>query len=150
MSGSYTLLSTGCSGTNSSPETGTYVANLVTPLNGNITGSFMSNDGVSYAVSGKVTQGTNNGTSSTPLSGSLTFTGFCYPSANIVGSVSGTSVVMNLAESDGTQIGQMTGTTSLDGTAVTGTYNDLGLGKGAASGCTSAGKGTVTLAIAGS
>jgi hypothetical protein len=150
MSGNYTILSTGCAGSQSDPGTGTFIANLVTPLNGNITGSFVSNEETSYAVSGQVTQGTNNGTSSTPLSGSFTFTGFCYPNANIVGSVSGTSVVMNLADSDGAQIGQMTGTASLDGTTVTGTYNDLGLGKGAASGCTGAGKGTVTLAIAGS
>src|SRR5208337_4531028 len=34
MSGTHTILSTGCVGPQSAPETGTFTASLVTPLNG--------------------------------------------------------------------------------------------------------------------
>jgi hypothetical protein len=149
MGGAYTTLSMGCTAAKTIPSTGTWTATLISPLNGNITGSFVSNKGSTYTVTGQVSQGANSGSSTTPLTGSLTFSaGFCYPTANIVGSISGTSVVMNLVDSDGTQIGQAIATSSLDGTSLTGTYQYLGQGKGGTKGCTSDGTGTVTLAIA--
>lgn len=148
MSGNYTILSAGCGSSNSAPQAGTFTANMVSPLNGNITGTYLSNNLVTtYAVTGQVKQGANTGDSSTPLTGSLSFTGFCYATANIVGSISGTSVVLNLVNADGTRVGQLNGTTSLDGTLVTGTYGYVGLGAGAPKGCDSGGNGTFTFSL---
>jgi hypothetical protein len=150
MGGTYTTLSMGCTAGKTIPSTGTWTATLISPLNGNIAGSLISNKGSTYTVTGQVSQGANSGSSSTPLSGSLTFSaGFCYAAANIVGSISGTSVVMNLVDSDGTQIGQAMATSSFDGTLLTGTYQYLGQGTGATKECTSDGTGNVTLAIVG-
>jgi hypothetical protein len=150
MGGTYTTLSMGCIAGKTIPSTGTWTATLISPLKGNITGSLISNKGSTYAVTGQVSQGANSGSSSTPLSGSLTFSaGFCYPAATIVGSISGTSLVMNLVDTDGTQIGQVMATSSLDGTSLAGTYQYLGEGSGTTPGCTSGGTGNVTLAIAG-
>ncbi len=42
---------------------------------------------------------------------------------------------MNLVNSDGAQLGQVIGTSSLDGTTMTGTYQVMGQGQGAAPGC---------------
>src|ERR1700679_526355 len=39
MSGNYTILSTGCSGTETAPQTGTWTASLVSPFSGNIQGT---------------------------------------------------------------------------------------------------------------
>jgi hypothetical protein len=151
MSGNYTTLSTGCSATNVAPGTGTWTANRVTPLSGNIHGTFTSKDqGLSpFAVTGKISQGPNTGISTVPLSGSLSATDYCFSTADISGVISGTSVVMNLVNSVGTQIGQVTGTTSLDGTFITGTYEVMGLGKGAEPNppCLHGDSGTVTLTL---
>ena len=148
MSGNYTILSTGCSGPQSAPQMGAFTANMVSPLSGNITGTFVANNvGTTYAVTGQVTQGANTGDSTTPLTGSLSFTGFCYTTANIVGSISGTSVVMNLVNANGGQIGQVTGTSSLDGTLLSGKYQYLGLGTGAPKGCGSGGSGTFAFSL---
>lgn len=148
MSGSYTILSSGCSGFYSAPQTGTWIANLVTPLSGTIQGTFVSNSGVTYPFTGQVTQGANTGLSNANLSGTLDVTGYCFftATANITGIISGTSVVMNFADSNGTQIGQVIGTSALDGKSVTGTYKMIGFGKGvgAQPPCINGEKGTVT------
>ncbi len=150
MGGTYTTLSMGCTAGKTIPSAGTWTATLVSPLSGNITGTFTKKGVTTATVTGMVTQGPNSGSSSTPLTGSLTFAGgFCYSSANIVGSISGTSVVMNLVDSDGTQIGEVYGTSSIDGTSFIGTYEYLGQGSGGTKGCTDAGTGVATLAIAG-
>jgi hypothetical protein len=105
-------------------------------------------------MAGKVTQGANTGASTTPLTGNVTFTGgFCYTSANIVGSISGTSVVMNLTDSDGVQIGQLYGTSVIDGTSitsVTGAFQYLGLGTGASKACVEGDTIDLTVTIAAS
>lgn len=148
MKGSYTMLSTGCTGRYSAPETGTWTANSVTPLNGTMQGTFTSHRlGSDLPVTGKVSQGANTGTSSTPVSGSLSVTGYCFASASISGAVSGTSVVMNLLNSDGTQIGQVSGTSTLDGKSVTGTYNVVPLGSGGTQPCQNGDSGTVNLTL---
>jgi hypothetical protein len=141
MGGTYTTVSTGCTDGKTVPSTGTWMATLVAPLSGSITGTLNSNSGAAYSVTGQVTQGKNTGSSSTPLSGTLTFGGgFCYTSANIVGSISGTAVVMNLSDSEGTQIGQISGTSSVDGSSVgTATFDYVGLGDGARRGCANGG-----------
>lgn len=125
MSGSYILLATGCTGTTSAPETGTFTANLVTPLNGNLQGTFTSKEGITYSVTGQVSQGPNTGISTASLTGNLNVRGYCFSAANIAGTVSGTAVVMNLVDATGAQVGQLTATASLDGTLVTGKYSIL-------------------------
>jgi hypothetical protein len=151
MSGNYTTLSTGCSATNVAPGTGVWTANRVKPLSGNIQGTFTSKDESlsPVTVTGKVSQGPNTGISTVPLTGNLSATDYCFSTANISGVISGTSVLMNLVSSDGTQIGQVSGTTSLDGTFITGTYQVMGQGKGAEPNppCVEGDHGTVTLTL---
>lgn len=125
ISGTYILLATGCNGTSSAPETGSWTANLVTPLNGNIQGTFTSREGVTYSVTGQLSQGPNTGISTASLNGNLNITGYCIAGANIAGTVSGTALVMNLVSTTGIQVGQLTATASLDGTLVTGKYSIL-------------------------
>jgi hypothetical protein len=124
MSGSYTILSSGCEGSPSGPQAGYWAASLVSPLEGSIQGTFVSTKlGMTYPISGKVTQGPNSGSSSTPLSGNLSITGSpCFTASTITGAISGTSVVIIFSESDGTEIGQISGTSSFDGTSLTGSY----------------------------
>ena len=148
MSGNYTILSMGCSASESAPQKGSFTANLVPPLNGNVTGTLTAKDMVTtYAVSGQISQAANTGVSSIPLTGTLNFTGFCYPTANITGAISGTAVAINLLNSTGKQVGQAIGTTSLDGTSITGSYRYLGLGKNGSQGCMLNGSGTFSFAL---
>lgn len=158
MSGNYNILSTGCSASQSAPVSGTWTANLVAPLNGNITGGLTSTGEkttctnsmtppCTYAVTGKVVQGANTGTSSTPLSGSLTVTGYCFASASIQGSISGTSAILDLVNADGTQIGEIYGSTSIDGTSMSGVYHIIAQGTGGTAPCVDGDNGTVTLTI---
>jgi hypothetical protein len=123
MSGSYAILSSGCDGS-SSPQAGSWTASLVSPLMGSIQGTFVSKKlGATYPISGTVAQGPNSGSSSTPLNGNLTITGSpCFTTSTITGAISGTSVVIIFSESDGTEIGQINGTSSFDGTSLTGSY----------------------------
>lgn len=122
MGGQYTLLSTGCTG-GVVPQTGTWIADLVAPLNGTVSGSLSSQSGPSYILSGQLSQGPNSGGSSASLTGTLSIAGYCVSTVNITGSISGTALTLNLVNSDGTQAGQISATTSLDGTTVSGTYN---------------------------
>jgi hypothetical protein len=148
MGGNYTILSTGCVGSQTAPQSGTWTANLVAPLSGSIQGSLSSTVlGTTFALTGQVTQGSNTGLSSATLGGTLSPTGYCFATSTIVGSISGTSVVMNLVNSEGAQLGQIIGTSSLDGTTMTGTYQVMGQGKGAAPGCVDGDSGTVTMSL---
>ena len=150
MTGNYTILSSGCSGEYSAPQTGTWTASQVTPLSGTIQGTFTSTFGPVYSMSGQLAQGSNTGVSSAGLSGNLATTGYCFfSSATLTGTISGTSVVLNIVGSDGTQLGEVVGTASLDGTLVTGTYKMLGFGVGLGytPPCVNGDSGTVTLAL---
>jgi hypothetical protein len=146
MSGSYTILSTGCS---NGSETGTWTANLVAPLKGNIQATFTSKFIGPLALTGQLSQGPNTGISNASLTGHLSAANYCFSTANITGLISGTSVVMNLVNPDGTIIGQVSGTASLDGTSVAGTYQVTGLGKGAEPNppCVNGDSGTVTMTL---
>ena len=121
MSGTYLTLASGCG----KPETGTWTANLVQPLNGNFQGSFVSTrSGTTFPVAAQIAQGPNTGTASASLAGTLNITGSsCFTTANISGLVSGTSVVINFGDSEGTQIGQLTATSTIDGTSMSGKYS---------------------------
>jgi hypothetical protein len=149
MSGDYTILSTGCSSTNTAPQNGTWTANLIPPFSGNFTGTFYAqNNGPTYTVSGQLTQGSSAGQSSAPLTGTLTITGFpCLAGANLTGLVSGTSVVLNWVDSDGNQLGEMYATSSLDGTSMGGTYKFVGQGTTGIPGCKAGVGGTFTLSL---
>ena len=121
MSGNYAMLAAGCG----KPETGTWTAALIKPLNGSFQGSFVSTrSGTTFPASAQIGQGANVGTASAPLTGTLSITGSsCFTTANISGLISGTSVVLNFGESAGTQVGQVTGTSTPDGTSLSGTYS---------------------------
>jgi len=122
MSGNFTLQQTGCSGTSSAPLSGTWTASLVAPLNGKIQGTFTSKEGLTYPVNGQISQGPNTGISTADLTGNITISGYCFFGAGFTGTVSGTSLVLNLLNPDGSQAGQMPGTSSVDGTSITGKY----------------------------
>ena len=149
MSGDYTILATGCEGVlTNTQETGSWTASLVKPLSGNFQGTFKSTRlGTSYPVTGQVSQGPNTGISNAPLTGNLSVTGYCFTGAKISGVVSGTAVVMNLLNSDGTQVGELTGTSALDGSSVTGTYQVLPQGPTGTPPCDDGERGTVTLTL---
>jgi hypothetical protein len=150
MSGSYTILSSGCSGVYSAPQTGTFTANLVAPLKGNIQGSFVSHEGVTYPITGQLSQAASTGVSTANLSGSMNTSNYCFfTTTNLTGVISGTNVVLNLVGSDGTQVGQIAGTTSLDGSLITGTYKLIGFGPGvgAKPPCVNGDGGTVTFSL---
>jgi len=129
MAGNYVTLATGC-GTS---ETGSWIATLVPPLNGNFQGVFTSNStGVVAPVSGQVSQAQNAIGANAALAGNLTATGSsCIAAANISGVVSGTTVVWNLLNSSGTQIGQASGAMNIPGdngiASIQGTYRILPL-----------------------
>jgi hypothetical protein len=148
MSGSYTMLSTGCSGPHAAPESGTWTASLVTPLNGNLQGAFTSNRlGTPVSMTGQISQGPNTGNSNASITGNVSVSDYCFTSANIVGVVSGTSVVMNLLDSNGTQIGQISGTSTLDGTSIIGLVRIVALGPGGTPPCRNGDSGPVTLTL---
>jgi len=150
MSGNYTLLSTGCVGSQSVPsQTGTWTANLVQPLAGNIQGTFTSTtQGGAFPISGQVSQGPNTGNTYATLTGNLAITGSsCFTSASISGVVSGTAVAINLAESNGTEIGQITGTSSLDGKSLTGTYKIVPKNAPPGTPCLEGDRGTFALTL---
>ncbi|HTC49484.1 MAG TPA: hypothetical protein VK722_19340 [Candidatus Aquilonibacter sp.] len=148
MSGNYTILSTGCSGTETAPQTGAWTANLVSPFSGNIQGTFVSTPhSATYAITGSVKQGSNTGVSTAPLTGTMSATGYCFATANITGSIGGTAVVIDLADTDGVEVGQIIGTSSLDGTSFAGTYQILGLGSTVPPPCGDGDSGTVTFSL---
>jgi hypothetical protein len=148
MSGNYTILSTGCSGSQSAPINGTWTADLVAPVTGTAQGSITSKPhGTTFSLTGQLSQGANTGDSISSITGNLSFTGYCYTTATVLGSISGTSVALDLVNTDGTEIGQITGTASLDGTSLTGTYSVRGQGAGASQDCVDGDSGTVTLTL---
>ncbi|SRR5579871_307979 len=123
MTGDFTMLPFGCTGTSSAPLSGTWTANLVAPLNGKIQGTFTSKEGVTYPIAGQISQGPNTGISTATLSGNITASGYCFLGAGFTGTVSGTTLVITLLDPYGAQVGQITGTNSLDGTSITGRYD---------------------------
>jgi hypothetical protein len=148
MSGTYTILAAGCSGSETAPQSGTWTANLVTALSGTVQGTLTStSSGSSAPISGTISQGSNTGSSTAALSGTLTATNYCFASINIAGTISGTGVALNLVDTDGVEVGLVNATTSLDGTTVTGTYQVLAQGAGSPPGCGDGDNGTLTLTV---
>jgi hypothetical protein len=125
MSGTYTSTAgTASDGTVCGyAETGlSWSALSVPPLTGAIQGTFHSTGG-SYGlanqdfalVSGTVTQGENIGASNATITGTLTFQDPvtllsdypCFPLASITGTISGTSVLLQVIGTDGSNLGQI-------------------------------------------
>jgi hypothetical protein len=117
MAGTYT--STAGTGPDGSPcgyvETGlSWSAIFVPPLSGSITGNFHSTSGNSglddqdFAVTGVFTQGENIGASNATVTGTLLFTGYpCLSVASVNGQISGTSVLLQMIGTNGSQVGQI-------------------------------------------
>jgi hypothetical protein len=148
MSGTYTILPSGCNGdVSNKQETGTWIASLVKPLSGSFQGSFTSVKIGAVQATGQLSQGPNSGASSTSLNGTLAVTGYCFASANISGQVSGTSVVMQLLNADGTEVGQIAATSAVDGSSLKGTYRIVAQGSSGVFPCQSGDSGTVALTL---
>jgi len=124
MAGTYSILANSCG---SSSSTGTWTAVPVRQVTGTYLGVFTSGyTGLVYNFAVSVTQGANTGTSVATLSGKMTSNNApCEESVSISGVVSGTSIVFNFLNSDGSAVGQFQGTTSADAGTLTGTYDYL-------------------------
>jgi hypothetical protein len=124
MAGEYSILASGCG----SSTVGTFTAAQVSPLTGSFQAIFTSGEfiGEVYTYAGTLTQGPNTGLSYATLSGSMTSTNApCISNFSIAGEISGTSVIFNFLASDGSSQGSYRGTTTADGTTLTGTYDFL-------------------------
>jgi len=123
MTGTYSILASGCSAGSS---TGTWTASPVKPVTGTYQATFTSYTLGVYNSVVTVTQGPNTGASIATLSGMMTSSNStCANNLSISGVVSGTAIVFNFLASDGSAVGQFTGTTSTDATTLTGTYDFL-------------------------
>lgn len=122
MKGSYSLLANTCS---SGSASGIWNARPVKPVSGNYLALFTSNSlGLVYNYSLKASQGPNVGASVATLSGTMTSsTSPCASDVSITGVIGGTSIVFSIFASNGTPLGQFTGTTSFDATTLVGTYS---------------------------
>jgi hypothetical protein len=97
-----------------------------------------------------VSQAQNSGGSYAALTGTLDITGSsCFTSAAISGQISGTAVVINLATSNGVQIGQVNGTatTSMGTTSLAGKYNIVPQNGPAGTACREGDAGTVNFTL---
>jgi hypothetical protein len=122
MVGTYSILASGC-GDGSS--TGTFTGIQVKPVTGTYLATFTSYTLGVYSFAVTVSQGPNTGASVATLSGTMSSTDApCGGNATISGVVSGTTIVFNFL-SNGTAVGQFTGTTTTDATTLTGTYDFL-------------------------
>jgi hypothetical protein len=143
MSGNYSILASPCGDS----QVGTWTASQVHALTGSFQATFTSTKttGLIFHFTGKVTQGPNNGGSTTVLAGNMTSTDApCLSTVVIAGQISGTSVVFNLLSSEGVPVGQYGGTATTDATTITGAYN-LQPQATSKSGCSDYGTGTVTV-----
>src|SRR5208282_3926831 len=119
MSGSYSILASGCGQT----EVGTWTGTKVSPLTGNFGATFTLAGANDFHFLGTITQGPNTGGSDANLTGTMTSTDSpCFAQATIAGVISGTSVVLNLLTSDGVTLGKFSGTMTTDAASVTGGY----------------------------
>lgn len=147
MGGTYNITSAGCSSPGIVPDTGNFTANLVAPVTGNIQGTMTSGSAGTFTVTGSITQGPNTGISNTTLTGTLNVSaGYCFSTANMIGSISGTGVILNLVDASGNQIGQISGTATLDGKTVVGRFGYLGVAT-AAKGCRENDSGPISFTL---
>jgi hypothetical protein len=144
ISGNYSILAAPCG----SNQVGTWTATQVQPFSGNFQGTFTStfSAGLVFAFSGSVTQGKNMGTSTANLTGNMTSTNApCFTTANLQGSISGTSIVLNLLSAEGTPLGQIHGTTTANVSTTNAIYDFLNSQQPPLSGCQDFGTAVLTL-----
>lgn len=121
MSGGYSVLAAGCGFSN----TGTWTASRVSNFSGQFQGTFTSTvtQNLIFHFSGTVAQGANTGSSFAALSGSMTSTdATCFTGAEISGQISGTAIVLNLADANGVALGKIDGTIALNASSMSGNY----------------------------
>ena len=137
LQGQFSTLSGACLGFSS---TGTWSAVSIPPLSTSFHASFVPAgvSSVPITVAGTLTQGANVGASNATLLGTMNPVGsqdFCAyigTGSTVTGTISGTSVVLNIFAPDGSQIGQVPGfgfpvaTLAANGKSLTGEYSLLG------------------------
>jgi hypothetical protein len=144
ISGDYSILAAPCG----SNQVGSWTAAQVQAFSGNLQGTFTStfSGGLVFAFSGTVTQGWNSGTTSAALTGKMTSTNApCFTSANLQGSISGTSVVLNLLSAEGAPLGQIHGTTTADASTTNAIYDFTNSQQPPLNGCQDFGTVVLTL-----
>jgi hypothetical protein len=105
IQGNYTVGATGCT---ISGLTATVSAQQINSISGAFHGSLKSKNGSTLNISGNVSQGQSTGLVTSDLTGSATVTGsVCFSTVNLSGTISGTSVELNLASSDGSSTAQL-------------------------------------------
>ena len=140
LSGQFSTLAGGCT---QFASTGTFSAVQVAPLSGTFHGTLFSINPTSITpkleVTGIILQGPNTGDSNATLTGTLSAGSYVAPcayltNATIVGTISGTNVVWNLAGANGAPMGRIPlpgglpggppdATISPGGTTLTGSYD---------------------------
>lgn len=120
MSGTYSILASGCGQT----ETGTWTATQIAPLNGSFQATFTFFGLTStFHFAGTISQAANAGESTAMLSGNMTSTDSpCFASSSIAGVITGTSVIINLLASNGESLGKYEATITADATSLGGTF----------------------------
>lgn len=144
ISGNYSILAAPCG----SNQVGAWTATQVQPFSGNLQGTFTStfSSGLVFSFSGTVTQGANSGTTSAALTGKMTSTNApCFTSANLQGSISGTSVVLNIVSAEGTALGQIHGTTAANVSTTNAIYDFTNSQQPPLNGCQDFGTAVLTV-----
>jgi hypothetical protein len=105
IQGNYTVGAMGCA---ISGLTATASAQQINTISGAFHGSLHSSNGSTLNISGNVSQGQSTGLVTSDLTGTATVTGStCFAAVNLSGTISGTSVELNLASSDGSSTAQL-------------------------------------------
>lgn len=120
LSGEFSTLAGGCT---NFPNTGTWLARLVPPLNSKFHGTLTSPSNGTIEVTGTLVQGPNTGGSTATLTGTIDAQPpqpFCayLTTATMSGVISGTFVTLNVFGPTGVQITQVQGTITPDATAL--------------------------------
>jgi len=145
ITGNYSILASPCG----SNQIGTWTATQVQPFSGKFQATFTSTfpGGLSFGFSGSVSQGPNTGSSTASLSGSMTSDNApCFSTANLTGSISGTSIVLNLLSSEGVALGQIHGTTTTKATTTNAVYDFTNSQSSPPNGCEDFGTAVLVLA----
>lgn len=132
MTGTYATIATSSCGTAQSGSNLSWSASLIPSLTGSAKGNLHSTGptGISplidqdFQVTGSLTQGSNIGASSATVSGTLNFEGYpCLSTASVVGTISGTSAILQLVAINGSTVGAIGAPASTSGSPAPVTFN---------------------------